>query len=194
MFHIAIHFSLRISELITIRVQDFHASHDANLSHFGKWGVLTVTGKGDVTGSIPMRDPSIHELVVWYTKTIRESMILRREPKDDDDGLRKVHGKQIRVADLLFISERGGVICPNAIRKRLADIAMKAGVLRQKLTPHTLRHTGCTLMVPLYSPEIAQKYMRHKHLHTTLYYYHPSPLAAANEVNGATQLFDDEED
>jgi hypothetical protein len=36
--------------------------------------------------------------------------------------------------------------------------------------------------------------MRHKHLHTTLYYYHPTPLGAANEVNSAAQLFDDEEE
>ena len=48
-------------------------------------------------------------------------------------------------------------------------------------------------MVPLYSPEIAQKYMRHKNLFTTLYYYHPTPLNAAHEVNSAVALFGDDE-
>ncbi|SMG65408.1 hypothetical protein BMETH_33701332441274, partial [methanotrophic bacterial endosymbiont of Bathymodiolus sp.] len=37
-------------------------------------------------------------------------------------------------------------------------------------------------MVPVYSPEIAQKYMRHKNLYTTLGYYHPTPLDAASEA------------
>jgi integrase len=82
----------------------------------------------------------------------------------------------------------------NTFRKRLAEVAIESGVIANKLTPHTLRHTGCTLMVPLYSPEIAQKYMRHKNLHTTLYYYHPATLQAGNEVNAAVALFDDEED
>lgn len=49
-------------------------------------------------------------------------------------------------------------------------------------------------MVPLYSPEVAQKYLRHKHLHTTLYYYHPATLDAGNEVNAAMELFDDEDE
>lgn len=98
------------------------------------------------------------------------------------------------IRNLIFPSERGGVISPNTFRKRLADIAMKAGVLDRKLTPHTLRHTGCTLMVPVYSPEVAQGYMRHKRLFTTLYYYHPTPLEAANGANAAVHLFPDEED
>ncbi|CAM3203174.1 hypothetical protein SHAL103562_21250 [Shewanella algae] len=49
-------------------------------------------------------------------------------------------------------------------------------------------------MVPLYSPEIAQKYMRHKNLYTTLGYYHPTVLDAASEPNAAFDLFDEEED
>ncbi len=194
MFHVGIHFALRISELTELRVSSFCASLDADLQHFGKWGVLTVTGKGDVTGSVPMRDPSVHGLIEWYTNSVRQKILLRRKSKTEDDGRREIKGQMVSVSDLMFPSERGGVVCPNGFRKRLADIAMKSGVLRRKLTPHTLRHTGCTLMVPLYSPEIAQKYMRHKHLHTTLYYYHPTPLGAANEVNSAAQLFDDEEE
>ena len=95
---------------------------------------------------------------------------------------------------MLFISERGGVVSPQTFRDRLSQIAVESGVIAQKLTPHTLRHTGCTLMVPLYTPEVAQKYMRHKNLHTTLYYYHPGTVQAGNEVNGAIALFDDEDE
>lgn len=190
MFHISIHFALRVSELVTIQMADFRPSHDPRLLCFGNYGVLTVTGKNDVTGSIPMRERDIHELLQWYITHIRQRILMRR--KCSDDGSCDYDGKEYLTNQLLFPSERGGVICPNAFRKRLASMAMNTGIISRKLTPHILRHTGCTLMVPIYSPEIAQKYMRHKNLFTTLYYYHPSPLDAANEVNAPFALFEDD--
>lgn len=193
MFHVAIHYALRISELVSTQAGAFAASHDSKLAHFGGLGVLTVTGKNDVTGSVPTRDPDIHALVEWYIGSVRQKLLLRRKVKPGDKGTCKFNGRTITTGDLLFPSERGTVICPNTFRKRLLDITMKSGVISNRLTPHILRHTGCTLMVPLYSPEIAQKYMRHKHLHTTLYYYHPTPLDAANEANTPFELFDEKE-
>lgn len=192
MFHIAIHFALRISELVTAQTTDFRASHDPTMAHFGNLGVLTVTGKGDVTGSIPMREPMVHSLLTWYLETVRPKLLLRR--RDSGDGTCTFNDNTYRVGELLFPSERGGIVEPNQFRKRLKQMAMAAGTIQKRLTPHTLRHTGCTLMVPIYSPEIAQKYMRHKNLFTTLGYYHPTPLQAGNEVNAAVSLFDDEED
>lgn len=191
MFHFAIHFALRVSELVTAQMTDFRPSHDARLARFGDYGVLTVTGKNDVTGSIPMREPDVHQVLLWYVGRIRQKMLMRR--KGADDGTCTYDGNIYLTAQLLFPSERGSVINPNAFRKRLTAMAQAAGVIRRKLTPHTLRHTGCTLMVPLYSPEIAQKYMRHKNLYTTLSYYHPTPLDAANEVNTPLALFGEDE-
>jgi site-specific recombinase XerD len=192
MFHIAVHFALRVSELVTVELGDFQPSHDPKLAHFGNFGTLTVTGKNDVTGTIPMREPEVHALLTWYMSTVRQKILLRR--KDKGNGLCTFDGKNHVTAHLLFASERGGVIGPQVFRKRLRLIAIRAGVIRKKLTPHVLRHTGCTLMVPVYSPEIAQKYMRHKNLYTTLYYYHPTPLNAAHEANSAVVLFGDDED
>lgn len=192
MFHIDLHFALRVSELVTVELDAFQPSHDPKLAHFGNYGTLTVTGKNNVTGTIPMREPEVHALLQWYLSNVRQKILLRR--KDKGNGLCTFEGKNYVTSHLLFPSERGGVICPQAFRKRLKSIAMRAGVIRKKLTPHVLRHTGCTLMVPLYSPEIAQKYMRHKNLFTTLYYYHPTPLNAAHEVNSAVALFGDDED
>lgn len=191
MYHLAIHFALRVSELVTVQMTDFRASHDPRLACFGDFGVLTVTGKNNVTGSIPMRERDIHELLKWYTTQVRQKLLMRR--KGSDEGTCMFKEKSYLTAQLLFPSERGGVINPNAFRKRLNAMAVNAGVIRKKLTPHTLRHTGCTLMVPIYSPEIAQKYMRHKNLYTTLSYYHPVPLDAANEVNTPIALFEDED-
>lgn len=191
MFHIAIHFALRVSELITLQMENFHRHHDAKMAHFGKFGLLTVTGKNSVTGSVPMREPAIYELLKWYIENVRQKLLMRRN--DSGDGT-CVFGEQTYLtSNLLFPSERGGVVGDNAFRKRLNKIALDAGVTLKKLTPHTLRHTGCTMMVPLYSPEMAQKYMRHKNLYTTLGYYHPTPLDAANEANVPFNLFGDEE-
>lgn len=192
MFHLAIHFALRVSELVTLELDAFRPSHDPRLAHFGQFGTLMVTGKHDVTGTIPMREPEIHALLEWYTSSVRQKILLRRN--DAGPGLSRYMERTYVTSQLLFPSERGGVINPQAFRKRLNTIAPLAGVVRKKLKPHVLRHTGCTLMVPVYSPEIAQKYMRHKNLFTTLYYYHPSPLNAANEVNQAVALFSDDED
>lgn len=192
MFHLAIHFALRVSELVTIELPAFQPSHDAKLARFGNFGTLTVTGKNDVTGTIPMREPEVHGLLDWYLSSVRQKILLRR--KDLGNGICAYEGQNFVTAQLLFPSERGGVINPQAFRKRLKAIAMRAGVIRKKLTPHVLRHTGCTLMVPVYSPEIAQKYMRHKNLFTTLYYYHPTPLNAAHEVNSAVALFGEDDE
>lgn len=192
MFHLAIHFALRVSELVTVELPAFQPSHDPKLAHFGNLGTLTVTGKNNVIGTIPMREPEVHGLLDWYLSSVRQKLLLRR--KVAGNGLCHFDGQNYVTAQLLFPSERGGVINPQAFRKRLRSMAMRVGVIRKKLTPHVLRHTGCTLMVPVYSPEIAQKYMRHKNLFTTLYYYHPTPLNAAHEVNSAVALFRNDEE
>lgn len=192
MFHICIHFSLRVSELIKLQLTDFHAHHDIRMARFGDFGLLTVTGKNSVTGTVPMREPAIYELLKWYINSVRQKILLRRKGKDD--GICTYDGEKFIVSNLLFPSEQGGVVSCNTFRKRLNNIVSECLSSPKKVTPHTLRHTGCTLMVPLYSPEIAQKYMRHKNLYTTLGYYHPVPLDAANEVNRAINFFDDEDE
>lgn len=194
MFHVAIHFALRVSELVTLLMSAFKPSHEAAMQRFGKLGTVTVTGKNQVTGTIPMREQQVFDLLDWYIREIRPKMLLRRKINDDDSTVCSFDDKSFRVGELLFISERGGVVSPNAFRERLTKIAIASGVIANKLTPHILRHTGCTLMVPLYSPEVAQKYVRHKNLHTTLYYYHPAVLDAGNEVNAAIDLFGDEDE
>ena len=72
MFHLAIHFALRVSELVTIQLHDFKASHDPRMKAFQNFGTLTITGKNDATGTIPMREPEIYELLMWYLANIRQ--------------------------------------------------------------------------------------------------------------------------
>lgn len=197
MFHISIHFALRVSELVTLTMQQFspHTS-PAMKEKYGKYGALTVTGKNKVTGTIPMREEAIHRLLVLYVEKVRPKLLLQRANKNNDNGLTRYKGKTYAVADLLFFSERGNVLNPQSFRKRLEDLSIRV-MTPQKITPHTLRHTGCTLMAPLYMPEVAQKYMRHKNLATTLYYYHPDPLNAGAHHNPEYDVsgwFEDEDD
>ena len=189
MFHLCIHFALRVSELVTLTIDSFHRHHDPRMEMFGDFALLTVTGKNSVTGTIPMREPDIFNLLNWYASNVRQAIIMRRSNKGD--GYCNYEDETYLLSSLLFPSEQGGVVNPNAFRKRLKQIARNIA-LKKRIYPHILRHTGCTLMVPLYSPEIAQKYMRHKNLYTTLGYYHPTVLDAASEPNAAFDLFDEE--
>ena len=182
MFHLCIHFALRVSELVTICMEQFRASHDSRLAKFGNFGTLTVTGKNNVTGTIPMREPLIHELLSTYLNHVRPKLLSRAKLEADAQNISTYDEREFLVSQLLFVSERGGIMSPGAFRDRLAQITRELS-LPKKLTPHTLRHTGCTLMAPIYSPDVAQKYMRHKNLSTTLYYYHSQPLNAGNHLN-----------
>lgn len=183
MYHLAIHFALRVSELVTVQLTDFGAHSSPRMREkYGDLGVLTVTGKNRVTGSIPTREPVVVELLQLYLEKVRPEMLQRAKASRGFKEIVEYEGKKYRVENLLFISERGGVVHPQSFRARLNEIAESMG-LPFKICPHILRHTGCTLMVPLYSPEIAQKYMRHKSLSTTLHYYHSDPMAAGSHYN-----------
>ncbi|WP_029889562.1 tyrosine-type recombinase/integrase [Polycyclovorans algicola] len=182
MFHLCIHFSLRISELVTLELEQFRASHHERLAHFGDFGTLTVTGKNDVTGTIPMREPLIHNLLITYLKKVRPSLLARAKLKPDAPTVVTFNDRTLLVSQLVFVTERGGLVKPNTFRDRLKQICREV-MLPKKITPHTLRHTGCTLMAPIYSPEVAQRYMRHRHLPTTMHYYHSEPLNAGNHLS-----------
>lgn len=195
MFHLAIHYALRVSELVTLQLHQFSAHSSPEMRElYGDYGVLTVTGKGKVTGSIPMRDPSILKMLSIYLQRVRPEMLRRAKAASNWKERVTYDNKEYAVENLLFLSERGGVVGPHTFRKRLAALGDAIG-LPYKLCPHSLRHTGCTLMVPLYTPETAKGYMRHRGLATTLHYYHPDPLNAGAHHNPHYEVgmwFDDE--
>ena len=191
MFHFCIHYALRVSELTNVEISDFSKSKDPRLECFGNFALLTVTGKNNVTGTVPTRSKEIYDLIQWYIDTIRPSIIRGKASNNEKEEHTNQDNFRLK---LLFPSERrSGAMCANNVRKRLSDVALKAGIVDKTLHPHILRHTGCTQMVPVYSAEVAQKYMRHKNLATTLHYYHASPLDAGNAENIEFDLFDDDD-
>lgn len=182
MFHVTIHYALRVSELVLLTVDQFSRSHDPSLAAFGDMGILTVTGKNNVTGSIPTREPAIHKLLLNHIENVRPVFAQRSAMNPRAPTTAELHEHEVRTSRLVFTSERGGMISPNTFRRRLNEISREL-CFSKKPTPHTLRHTGCTLMAPLYSPEVAQRYMRHKSLSTTLYYYHPDVINAGTHLD-----------
>jgi len=58
MFHICIHFALRVSELVTVQLNDFQPHHDPRLREkFGQWGTLRVEGKSSGTVNVINLNP-----------------------------------------------------------------------------------------------------------------------------------------
>jgi integrase len=90
---------------------------------------------------------------------------------------------------LLFLSERGGPICTEQVRRVLGRIATNAGI-PARVTPHILRHTYGTQMAAVMGPEALQRQLGHENLTTTLgTYYHQNPEHVGNEIEiGVTNL------
>ena len=70
MFHVCIHYALRVSELINIQLSDFSKSNDSRLADFSNYALLTVTGKNNVTGTVPTRSKEVYDLIQWYINNI----------------------------------------------------------------------------------------------------------------------------
>lgn len=182
-FHIGIHFALRISEIENLSLKHFSSHHGAKMREtFGNYGLLEVTGKNNVTGSIPMREVSIYNMLIHYIENVRPMLLNKAIVNRHKAREQNKEGYDQPITDLLFFSERGTPISANSFRGRLKTISVLLS-LPKRVTPHTLRHTGCTLMAPIYSPEVAQRYMRHKNLGTTLGYYHSDPFLAGTHEN-----------
>ena len=82
-----------------------------------------------------------------------------------------------------YINDRGldqhdkiFTVTSRTIQNRVAAYAEKAGIIRIPVTPHTLRHTACSLMLYRKIPvEIVQKVMGHSDISTTMIYFHVVP-------------------
>lgn len=95
--------------------------------------------------------------------------------------------RPIAHAYLLF-NRNGGPLTAPAMRARLATVARKAG-LRQRVTPHMLRHSAATQLVESgVDIRYVQRLLGHASLSTTEIYTHVSDLALRREVAKANVL------
>lgn len=156
---------LRINEAVHLTLNSFR--EDLSYANFGNFALLEVLGKGSKLRCIRLFDPFIRETMEWYLDGVRPKFL----------------HKNIQDVNLLFISQKsGGVIDQEQIRRRVRDIALRAGI-SILVSPHLLRHTYGTHMANVIGPEALQHQLGHESLTTTLgTYYHPDPENVGNEI------------
>lgn len=131
---------LRLSELAAVNVDDI----DANTR------LLTVTGKGRKTRTVPVGDVAINAIRRW----------LRVRPDNGD------------ASGALFTSSRGGRISVRNIQERLKLQGRRSG-MHQDVHPHMLRHSFASHMLESSGDlRAVQELLGHANISTTQIYTH----------------------
>ncbi len=132
---------LRLAELISLNMNDIDYSDR----------VLTVTGKGKKSRSVPVGQHAIKAIKKWLKK--RPAMVNESE-------------------QALFVSNRGKRISPRSVQERLKQWAIKQG-LPSHVHPHMLRHSFASHMLESSGDlRAVQELLGHADISTTQVYTH----------------------
>lgn len=132
---------LRLAELISINLNDIDFNDR----------IITVTGKGNKTRSIPVGQHAIKAVKRWLKE--RTAMVNESE-------------------QALFISSRGKRISPRSVQDRLKQWAIKQG-LPNHVHPHMLRHSFAShLLESSGDLRAVQELLGHADISTTQVYTH----------------------
>ena len=136
---------LRVSELIGLRLTNLYLDV----------GFVKVVGKGNKERLVPIGDTAIKHIKL-YKDHVRNHMTVIK--KDSED--------------ILFLNRRGGALSRVMVFMILKELALKIG-LKQKIHPHTLRHSFATHLVEGGADlRAVQEMMGHKSITTTEIYTH----------------------
>jgi len=139
---------LRVSELIALEL--------AGVDRRGGW--LRVRGKGGKERVVPLGAPALESI---------EDYIERGRPL--------LARASSREAEALFLTRRGGAMTRQNFFQRIRAIALKAGIPRERVSPHVLRHAFATdLLEGGADLRSVQAMLGHEHLVTTEIYTHVS--------------------
>lgn len=141
---------MRVSELVSLPVSA--ARGDPRL--------LLVKGKGGKERMVPLSPPAREALGAW---------LVARDHAEED-----ARSKGIKPSMFLFPSRgKAGHLTRIAFYQLIKDIAVKAGVLPSKVTPHTMRHAFAThLLANGADLRVIQTLLGHADLSTTEIYTH----------------------
>lgn len=133
---------LRLAELVAVNIGDI--DHQA--------GLLTVTGKGRKTRTVPVGSVAAGAIARW----------LKVRPE----------GPSHDAARALFTTTRGGRISPRNVQARLRELARRGGLPRH-VHPHMLRHSFASHMLESSGDlRAVQELLGHANIGTTQIYTH----------------------
>lgn len=134
---------LRVSELCDLKASDVHLDLDAPY--------LTVIGKGDKERSIPIPDEIIGAL------------------RDQEAALPSLNGYFVGVEHNSKIVP----YTPSGIYRMIQKMMQAAGIVKERMSPHVLRHTYATRQLQGGVPvAILKMWMGHESIITTIKYEH----------------------
>ena len=135
---------LRVSELISLHISNLYLDV----------GFVKVIGKGNKERLVPIGEEAVKQINL-YRDNIRVMM-----------DIKKGH------EDILFLNRRGAMLTRVMVFTILKQLALKIGI-KQKVHPHTLRHSFATHLVEGGADlRAVQEMMGHKSITTTEIYTH----------------------
>jgi integrase/recombinase XerD len=149
---------LRRTELASLKIKDFDSDHDS----VNKIGLLTVHGKGRKQRALFVVDKLYDNLVAYLKRPIAST------------HLKKHSAEKSRP---IFPSRDGAILSGDHILKIVHQAAQKAGI-KQRITPHVLRHSFATEMYLAKTPlgDIEDMMGHETQAETALYIHVPDEL------------------
>jgi integrase/recombinase XerD len=139
---------LRVSELVGLPLSGLNR----------RAGLVRVVGKGGRERLVPLGEPALAALDRWLS-----------------DGRPRLAERGRRSSDVVFLSNRGAGMTRQNVFARLRQLALRAGVPRERISPHVLRHAFATdLLEGGADLRAVQAMLGHADLATTQIYTHVS--------------------
>ncbi len=139
---------LRVSELVGLPISAVER----------RSGFLRVVGKGRRERVVPVGEPALAALDAWLS-----------------EGRPRLARAARRPGEALFLSQRGTAMTRQNFFERLRSLALRAGIPRDRVSPHVLRHAFATdLLEGGADLRAVQSMLGHADLSTTQIYTHVS--------------------
>jgi integrase/recombinase XerD len=155
---------LRVSELVSLPL--------SGLDRRAGW--LRVRGKGRKERIVPVGEPALEALDA-YLEVARPELAKGARAQLAKGAQAQLARAAARASDAVFLSRRGTAMTRQNFFLRLRELARRAGIPSERVSPHVLRHAFATdLLENGADLRAVQTLLGHAHLATTQIYTHVS--------------------